>query len=316
MTRHAYGLETSFKVEFGSGGRLVVFNAEYDAIPGLKHACGHNLIATGSIAAFIMTCEHLKKPCLRRLTASSFSVHLPRRPEGGKIVLLNAGAYDGVDDCLMAHPVPVIDQSPEIDGGAAPGGYMARAHVQVTFSGKPAQAAARAWDGINALDAAVAAYVNISLLRQQLPPNQRINGIILNGGQRANVVPELSSMEYYMRAPSMGGLKRLQSAAVGCFEAACKSTGCRVDFKWYVDVYSIPILRPESMLICSVDIGLKRTKALSTTGQSATCLSQQWVLLERTCFSIRAMLKVLYMGRLLIWVCSPILFPIQLLGEN
>lgn len=61
MTRHAYGLETSFKVEFGSGGRLVVFNAEYDAIPGLKHACGHNLIATGSIAAFIMTCEHLKK---------------------------------------------------------------------------------------------------------------------------------------------------------------------------------------------------------------------------------------------------------------
>jgi amidohydrolase len=232
VTRHAYGMDTSFKVEFGSGGRLVIFNAEYDAIPGLKHACGHNLIATGSIAAFIMTCEYLRKSASKE----TYRVQLLGTPAeedgGGKIVLLNAGAYEGVDACLMAHPVPVIDQAPEIDGGAAPGGYMARAHVQVTFSGKPAQAAARAWDGINALDAAVAAYLNVSLLRQQLPPDQRINGIILNGGQRANVVPELTSMEYYMRAPSMGSLKKLQTAAIGCFEAACKSTGCRVDFKW------------------------------------------------------------------------------------
>lgn len=153
---------------------------------------------------------------------------------GGKIRLLDNGAYKGVNACLMVHPATLppgqanllsVAKSPE-------GGFLANDKVRVTFTGKPAHAAAAPWEGINALDAVVAAYVNISLLRQQILPSQRVHGIIVNGGDRPNIIPWSASVDYYIRSPTMATLKPLTEKVVKCFEAAATATGCKVDFEW------------------------------------------------------------------------------------
>ncbi|KAL4927520.1 uncharacterized protein BDV17DRAFT_124703 [Aspergillus undulatus] len=175
-------------------GRVPTFNAEYDALPGIGHACGHNLIATSSVAAFIATVEALKSAAPSGL---SYTVRLLGTPAeesgGGKIRLLENKAYEDVDACLMLHPTSssVIPARPALLSLAkAPeGGFLANDKVRVTFTGKPAHAAAAPWDGVNALDAVVAAYVTISLLRQQILPSQRVHGISADGGDRSNIIP-------------------------------------------------------------------------------------------------------------------------------
>lgn len=239
VRRSAYGLETALEVSYthGTGGRVVAFNAEYDALPGIGHACGHNLIATSSIAAFIATCEALKA---RYPDGPGYTVRLLGTPAeesgGGKVRLLENGAYKDVDACLMVHPMPMAPDDPELLSVATvlPGGFLANDKVTVTFTGKPAHAAAAPWEGVNALDAVVAAYVNISLLRQQILPSQRIHGVISHGGDRPNVIPMSASVDYYIRSPSLKTLKPLTEKVIKCFEAAATATGCKVEFDWYV----------------------------------------------------------------------------------
>ncbi|KAL4872124.1 hypothetical protein BDV12DRAFT_163078 [Aspergillus spectabilis] len=246
VCRHAYGLDTAFEITYSHGdansGRVVAFNAEYDALPGIGHACGHNLIATSSIAAFIATCEAMKAAAPAGI---SYTVRLLGTPAeesgGGKIRLLELGAYKDVDACLMLHPTAIAPSRPDLLSLAtAPkGGFLANDKVRVTFTGKPAHAAAAPWEGINALDAVVAAYVNISLLRQQILPSQRVHGVIVNGGDRPNIIPWSASVDYYIRSPTMATLKPLTERVMKCFEAAATATGCRVDFEWgpsYSDV--------------------------------------------------------------------------------
>lgn len=236
VRRSAYDLSTAFEIEFvhGSGGRVVAFNAEYDALPGIGHACGHNLIATASIAAFLATCEAARAQDPEK----GLTVRLLGTPAeesgGGKVKLLEKGAYKDVDACLMVHPFPIVANDPELLSIATvlPGGYPANDKVRVTFTGKPAHAAAAPWEGINALDAVVAAYVNIALLRQQILPSQKIHGIIVSGGDRPNVIPMSASVDYYVRAASVKALKPLTEKVVKCFEAAATATGCKVDFDW------------------------------------------------------------------------------------
>ncbi|KAJ5160410.1 uncharacterized protein N7482_007414 [Penicillium canariense] len=248
----AYGLETALEVEYthGSGGRVVVFNAEYDALPGIGHACGHNLIATSSIAAFIATCEAMKAQA-QSSGVPGFTVRLLGTPAeesgGGKVKLIDAGAYKNVDACLMVHPVPMVPSSPELLSMATvvQGGFLANDKVTITFTGKPAHAAAAPWEGINALDAVVSAYVNVSLLRQQILPSQKIHGVIVHGGDRPNIIPMSATVDYYIRSPTKQSLKTLTERVVKCFEAAATATGCKVEFDWgisYDDLKSnIPI---------------------------------------------------------------------------
>ncbi|KAL2871387.1 M20 family metallopeptidase [Aspergillus lucknowensis] len=249
VRRHAYGLDTAFEIEYkhdddASNSRVLTFNAEIDALPGIGHACGHNLIATSSIAAFIATCEALKAVASDGLTYTVRLLGTPAEESGGgKIRLLDNGAYKDVDACLMLHPMPILPGKPELLSLAtAPaGGFLANDKVTVTFTGKPAHAAAAPWEGINALDAVVAAYVNISLLRQQIQPSQRVHGIIVNGGSRPNIIPGSASVEYFIRSPTVASLKPLTEKVVKCFEAAATATGCKVDFEWglsYADVKS------------------------------------------------------------------------------
>ncbi|KAJ6036238.1 hypothetical protein N7540_000517 [Penicillium herquei] len=239
VQRKAYGVETALEVEytFGNGGRVVAFNAEYDALPGIGHACGHNLIATSSIAAFIATCEAMKAQA-DNLSVSGFTVRLLGTPAeesgGGKLKLIDNGAYKDVDACLMVHPVPMSPGNPSLLSMATviEGGFLANDKVQVTFTGKPAHAAAAPWEGINALDAVVSAYVNISMLRQQILPTQKVHGVIKNGGDRPNIIPMSATVDYYIRSPSKKTLKPLTERVIKCFEAAATATGCKVDFEW------------------------------------------------------------------------------------
>lgn len=170
---------------------------------------------------------------------------------GGKVRLLKQGAYKDIDACLMVHPVPMVPGSPDLMGMATvvEGGFLANDKVKVTFTGKPAHAAAAPWEGINALDAVVSAYVNISMLRQQILPTQKIHGVIVNGGDRPNIIPMSATVDYYIRSPTVKSLKPLTEKVVKCFEAAATATGCKVDYDWYV--YTIQhYLSQELTIIC------------------------------------------------------------------
>ncbi|CAK7270487.1 hypothetical protein SEPCBS119000_004116 [Sporothrix epigloea] len=243
VTPHAYGLDTAFEAEYGAGGRVLVFNAEYDALPGIGHACGHNLIATVGLSSFLAVADALREsgaPGRVRLLGTP-----AEESSGGKVQLIKAGAYKGVGACLMMHPTTQAVYGPESVYGDAFDRTLAITGFSVTFKGKPAHAALAPWDGINALDAAVAGYTAVSVLRQQIRPEERIHGIITDGGQRPNIIPETARLEYGVRAPSLSGALALQKRAIACFAGAAESTGCTMEVKemgWYADLRtSIPI---------------------------------------------------------------------------
>ncbi|KAJ5674311.1 uncharacterized protein N7477_004245 [Penicillium maclennaniae] len=238
VTRHAYGLDTSFEALSGSGGRLINFNAEYDALPGIGHACGHNLIATSSIAAFLALSFTLKKygiPGRTQLLGTPAEEN-----GGGKAKLIDAGAYKNVDISLMAHggPKKVFPDQGPADGIA--GTLMnARMNIQCQFTGKSAHAGGNPWDGINALDALVTSYNNVAMLRQQLLPEQRIHCAFMDTPKVANVIPERTTAFWQVRSPSLKGLKLLVAKVRNCIEAGALATGCQVaiqEEELYTDV--------------------------------------------------------------------------------
>lgn len=200
----------------------MAFNAEYDALPGIGHACGHNLIATGSIAAFLGLVSVLKS----NLSIEGTALLLGTPAEeggGGKLKLIAAGAYENVAACLMTHPF-------SFPKNVTYGTCMASSKFRATFTGKAAHAAAAPHEGINALDAAVLAYNGTSMLRQQIKPDQRIQGVLLEGGERANIITPKSLLDYNVRGSSIRDTKSLQQRVVKCFEGAAIATGCSVEF--------------------------------------------------------------------------------------
>jgi amidohydrolase len=151
---------------------------------------------------------------------------------GGKIKLIDAGAYSGVDACLMTHPMAGTMFPTKKDvAGIAYGTSVASAKFRAVFSGRTAHAAAAPHEGVNALDAAVLAYNGISMLRQQILPAQRIHGIILEGGEKANVIPSRALMDYNVRGATLKETKVLQERVVNCFKGAAVATGCEVVFE-------------------------------------------------------------------------------------
>lgn len=215
--------------EYGTGGRLVVFNCEYDALPGIGHACGHNLIATSSIASFLAVVAALKEhpiPGRVRLLGTP-----AEEGGGGKIKLIDAGAYAGVDACLMTHPMAPAMVPGLHTAGIPYGTSVASIKFKATFTGKPSHAAATPHEGINALDAAVLSYNGISMLRQQIRPSERIQGIILEGGKVPNVITPRSLLRYNVRSDTLKDAKLLQERVLKCFEGAATATGCTVEFQ-------------------------------------------------------------------------------------
>ncbi|KAF2099917.1 metal-dependent amidase/aminoacylase/carboxypeptidase [Rhizodiscina lignyota] len=225
---HAYGVATSMEAEYGSGGRVVTFNAEYDSLPDIGHACGHNLIATASVAGFIGAAAALKA------SGKSGRVRLLGTPAeeggGGKLKLIDAGAFKDVDACMMVHPAPFTETCKGLTG-AAYATSAANCKLYVTFHGRPAHAAFAPWQGSNALDAATLAYSAVSMMRQQIRPEDRIHSIINHGGDRPNVVPHMSKMNYYCRAPTLARAKMLRHRVEACFRAAGLATNCHVEIQ-------------------------------------------------------------------------------------
>ncbi|XP_014456034.1 xaa-Arg dipeptidase isoform X2 [Alligator mississippiensis] len=228
-----YKLDTAFRADWaptpaepaapGPAPRPLhlAFLCEYDALPGIGHACGHNLIAEVGAAAALGLKGALENalPAPVKVTV----LGTPAEEEGGgKIDLIEAGAFDDVDVVFMAHPA-------QEDAAYLPD--VAEHDVTVKYYGKASHAAAYPWEGVNALDAAVLAYNNLSVLRQQMKPTWRVHGVIKNGGVKPNIIPSYSELEFYLRAPSMTELTVLTEKAENCFKAAALATGCKVEIK-------------------------------------------------------------------------------------
>ncbi|KAM5343797.1 hypothetical protein ACJ41O_012334 [Fusarium nematophilum] len=232
VKRQTYGLDTSFEAEIGQGGRLVVFCAEYDALPGIGHACGHNLIATSSMAAFLGAARalaELKVPGRMRILGTP-----AEEGGGGKSRLIDAAAFSPPEDvaaAIMAHPIAAHQIGSEGDNFGLAGFKLIASHkLRVEFRGKTAHAAGEPWNGVNALDAAVAAYNNVALLRQQIQPDERVHGVIEVGGTVPNVITEYTRMNWNIRSPTMKRCDDLLRRVKGCFEAGAAATGCSVNY--------------------------------------------------------------------------------------
>ena len=212
-------LHTAFKAVYGSDKPVIAFCAEYDALPQLGHACGHNLIACAAVGA------GLAAKAIQRETGGTFIVYgCPAEEiEGGKAYMVNRDAFQGIDAAMIVHPGvrnTVIAFA------------LARVGLDVEFFGKPAHAAARPHDGINALDAMVMAFNGINALRQQKRDRARVHGIITDGGEAANTIPAHTAGTFMVRAEDNEYLEVLQDRVLNCFKAAAQATGCRLEYQW------------------------------------------------------------------------------------
>ena len=218
VTRGAYGLNTAFESEFGPKKTpCVAILAEYDALPGIGHACGHNLIATSGLGAALALAK-----LGDRLPGRVRFLGTPAEERGaGKELMARAGAFQKVDAAMMMHPG---------DYNRLHGGVLACAHLNVIYHGKAAHASSRPWDGINALDGLVLAYQAIATLRQHIKPNQRIHGVITDGGAAANIVPERAAGRFLVRAGTAKDLEALKARVIACFESGAQASGSHLEF--------------------------------------------------------------------------------------
>ncbi|KAJ4351232.1 uncharacterized protein N0V89_006571 [Didymosphaeria variabile] len=226
VTPNAYGIETAWTATFDTGreGPVVSFNAEMDALPGIGHACGHNLIAIASVAAALATAHILSD---HGFPGSIHLIGTPGEenpsPTGGKILLLEAGAYDHVDVSLISHP--------GLFNNSALVRTTAFARLEVEYYGKAAHAANSPWLGINALDALIIAYNAVSVLRQQIRPDDIVGMHITNGGAAPNIIHAYAAGALVIRAPSSTRLEVLQKKVEACLRAGAEATGARVEVK-------------------------------------------------------------------------------------
>jgi amidohydrolase len=209
------GMETAFVGKIGTGALKIALIAEMDALPELGHACGHNIIAAAATGAAMI---------LRRVLPPDAATILifatPAEELGiGKIELIKAGCFAGVDFAMMVHPSSrrqVIKQ------------FLGLAKIRFTFHGKPAHAAAYPEDGINALDAVIQTFNSVNALRQQTRQDVRIHGIITEGGVAPNIIPAMASCYFYVRADDLGELHLISKRVVACAEGAAHAAGCRL----------------------------------------------------------------------------------------
>ncbi|MGW0904231.1 amidohydrolase [Streptomyces sp. NPDC002853] len=216
VTQGVGELPTALVATYGGGELVVGFCAEYDALPGIGHACGHNVngaAAVGAAVALAAVADEL-----------GLTVKLIGTPAeediGGKVLLLEAGVFDDVAAAMMVHAAP------EDSVGAS---SLAIGAWDITYTGTPSHAAVAPWEGVNALDAMALAHTAIGLLRQQLPPGALVHGIVTDGGQAVNVIPARSAARYEIRAPSLELLSQVRGRVRHCFEAGALATGATLE---------------------------------------------------------------------------------------
>jgi len=234
---HGYaGLETAIRAVHpaSSDGPTVAILGEYDALPEIGHACGHNLIAAGGLGAALAV--GAIKP---ELPGTLIFYGTPAEEGGGgKVMMIDAGAFKGVDAAMMFHPA-----SHTIVGR----GSLAITEVKLCFHGKPAHASAFPEEGINALDAVIQTFNGINALREHIKDGARIHGIISNGGAKPNIVPEYAEAEFYVRAPETEYRDELLVKLRHCAEGAALATGARLDYQEIGHAYKA--MKPNRALI-------------------------------------------------------------------
>ncbi|WP_068014515.1 M20 family metallopeptidase [Nocardia mexicana] len=230
------GLDTAFTATYGSGELVVGICAEYDALPEIGHACGHNIIAASSVGAALGLAE-VADAC--GITVKVFGTPA-EESGGGKVLMLERGVFDGTAMAMMVHPGPY-----DIVGARS----LALADVSIAFHGREAHASAAPEQGRNAGDAVTVAQVALGLLRQHLNPGQQLHGIVKAGGVAPNIVPGHAELLYYLRAVDSASLDDLMRRASACFEAGALATGCTHEIRTLAPTYTE--LTPDPALLCA-----------------------------------------------------------------
>jgi len=213
------GLDTAFRAVYGKGKPVIALLAEYDALPKLGHACGHNIIATSAAGAGIAA-----KLAVDELGGTVQVMGTPgEEMYGGKVYMVKRGAFRGIDAAMMVHPAGLNTATTK---------FLACQTLEVEFFGKPAHAAARPEAGINALEAMLVSYAAINSLRQHIKDSARIHGIITDGGEAANIVPAHTAGHFIVRAVEDSYLDELKERVVNCFMGAATATGAKLKYKW------------------------------------------------------------------------------------
>ncbi|AGP51923.1 amidohydrolase [Streptomyces rapamycinicus] len=237
VERGTGGLPTAFTATAGSGELTVALCVEYDALPEVGHACGHNLIAGASLASALALAPHVDE-----LGITLKAIGTPAEEHGGgKALLLEAGAFDGVGLALMVHLVQ--------DGvTCAPAGTSSQAvgRYRAVFSGKAAHAAAAPHLGVNAADAAVLSQVAVGLLRQQIPGDHRVALFVAEGGIATNVIPERAVVDFECRAFTLQEYEALLARVRRCFEGAALATGAELTIESTEPLYE-PLVQDETL---------------------------------------------------------------------
>lgn len=233
VQRHAYGLDTGFAASAGTDGPTIAVLCEYDALPGVGHACGHNIIGTAGLGAGLAAAALADELGGRVVILGTPA----EEGGGGKVLMADQGAFEGVDAAMMVHPA---------GGDLIAMNAIAIQQVFVEYEGVAAHAAAYPHRGRNALDAAVLGYMNVAALRQHIRPTERVHGVFLKSGDKPNIVPKEASAHWYVRSATMRTLEPLKERVLACLQAGADAAGCTMTHTWeepaYADMADNPTL--------------------------------------------------------------------------
>ncbi|MFC6463648.1 M20 family metallopeptidase [Marinilactibacillus sp. GCM10026970] len=220
------GIDTAFKAVYKGkkDGPTIAYLSEYDALPGIGHGCGHNLLGSTDTGAGIVLSKLVDE-----VGGTVVVLGTPaEETNGDKVTMAESGTFDDIDVAFCTHPS---------DGYYASGTSMAMEAIEFRFHGKTAHAAASPFEGKNALDACLNTFNNINALRQQLHPSARVHGVIKQGGEAANIIPDFTRAEFYVRAMDMPYLNELKQKVIQCAEAGALAAGCKMDWGHYEASY-------------------------------------------------------------------------------
>lgn len=220
------GMDTAFKATYDSGkeGATISYLVEYDALPGIGHGCGHNILGTTSTGAGIALSKMIDDIGGKIIVFGTPA----EETSGAKVMMSDKGAFDDVDVAMIVHPGDKHTKS---------GKSLALEAIQFTYKGKTTHAAASPHEGINALDAAINTFNNINALREHILPTARIHGIIKNGGEAANIVPDLAIAQFYVRATTKTYLNKLVEKVKNCAKGASLAAGTEIEISNYEASY-------------------------------------------------------------------------------
>ena len=220
------GFDTAFRATFDSGqsGPTIAYLSEYDALPSIGHGCGHNMLGTVDTGAGIALSKVINQTGGRVIVLGTPA----EETTGTKVDMANSGVFDDVDVAMCTHPS---------DENTMSGTSMAIHPIAFEFFGKPAHAAEAPEEGINALDAMLNLFNNINSLRQEMRSSARVHGIITHGGDAANVIPEYTRAEFYVRALDTPYMEVLSEKIINCAKAAALASGCTMKHTDFENIY-------------------------------------------------------------------------------